>query len=198
MGNRQVSGLITFTVYTRGVAPRHWVCGIIEKQETGLFSDRSQLALLNPLGVNSSSDVLVSNLQVAPTAVQSGWEAVSVSGVFDGVHRFDAVLNTRHVIDRHHVSVGNSWNAVYVGRDGLVHVLSIKFEVRSSTHTHTHTHTLHCLASLPPSLAHSLYSLCCFPPLFVVSSPDSCSFHSPAGGERVSEATVTVQDSEYE
>lgn len=136
MGNLPVSGLITITVYTRGFAPRHWVCGIVEQQSGGLF-DSNQLELLNPLGVNSSADVLISNLNVAP--IQStGWEAVSVSGVFDGVHRFHAKLNTRlHLRQHGHVSVGNTWNSVYQGRDGQVHVLSIEFKVSCRPHYRT-------------------------------------------------------------
>ena len=135
MGNRQVSGLLSFTVYTRGFAPRHWVCGILE-QQSGMFGSNNQLAILNPLGPNSDSDVLVSGLSASPASMQAGWEAVMLSGIFDGVHRFQAVINTRRSVGEHgHLSVGNTWNAVFHGRDGQVHVLSIEFKVNTATNT---------------------------------------------------------------
>ena len=124
-----MSGLVTFTVYTRGFAPRHWVCGIIEQQSGG-FGNNTQLALLNPLGPGSDADVLVSQLAIQPVAQQSGWEAVMLRGVFDGVHGFEAVLNTRRRVgDDGHASIGNTWNAAFRGRDGAIHVLSIEFKV---------------------------------------------------------------------
>ena len=134
MGNRQVSGVVTFTVYTRGIAPRHWLCGIIE-QQSGLFGGNNQLTLLNPLGPGSEADVLVSNLSVGPVPIQSGWEAVMLRGTFDGMHGFEAILNTRREVGGNHgyVSVGNTWNAAFRGRDGQEHVLSIEFKVAHAT-----------------------------------------------------------------
>ena len=133
MGQKQVSGLLSFTVYTRGFAPRHWVCGILE-QQSGFFGQNNQVALLNPLGPNSDADVLISQLSVAPAAMRAGWEAVVLSGVFDGLHPFQAMLNTRRDVGEHgHLSANNTWNASYRGRDGQIHVLSIEFKVSAAS-----------------------------------------------------------------
>ena len=169
MGNRQVSGLLSFTVYTRGFAPRHWVCGIIE-QQTGVIFSSQQLALLNPLGANSEADVLVSGLSVAPASLSYGWESVLISGVFDGVHQFQAQLNTRREVGEHGwLSASNTWNAAFQGRDGQVHVLSIEFKVTAFTHEwRAETSFWLCptfspsCQLLPPSLRlSSVCPLCC-------------------------------------
>ena len=165
MGNRQLSGIITITVYTRGVAPRHWVCGITEQPASSFSSSStSQLTLLSPLGPGSEADVLISQLAISPMAMQYGWDGVRLSGVFDGVHRFRATLHTqRRVSDDGYASIGNTWNATYRGQDGQLHVLSIEFKVRladSLQHAHvmivcSHHYSVpdsplvHCLCVMP-------------------------------------------------
>jgi hypothetical protein len=108
--------------------------------------EAGQFDLLNPLGHNSESDVLVSGLGVAMVAAQED-EAVSVVGVFDGLHRFECSLMTRLHLRKQaglasgSACVGNSWSAAMQGRDGQTHVLCIKFEVRAATRAlHSLTH----------------------------------------------------------
>ena len=164
MGNRQVSGLLSFTVYTRGTPPRHWVCGIIE-QQTGVIRHDNTLALLSPLGAGSEADVLLSNLGIGAGATTSGgWEAVAVTGTFDGTQQFQAQLNTRREIQGRNasdaVSLSNTWNAVFQGQDGQVHILSIEFKVTAHSPTHGWTAETHVLClSTPPLYAVSLTAL---------------------------------------
>ena len=132
MGQTQVSGLLCFTVYTRGMVPRHWVCGILEKQ-SGVLRSTYQLALLNPLGPDSLADVLITNLGVTPINMGAGQEGATVTGTFDGLHQFQAVLNTRRDIGNGQASVSNTWNAAFLGREGQLHILSIEFKVTSRT-----------------------------------------------------------------
>lgn len=113
-----------------------WVCGVLEqKNQSGdFFNLPNDIALLKPLGPDSDADVLVTQLNIAPLPKRSGWEGIILRGVFDGTHHFEATLNTRRYTGDHmHVSVGDTWNAAYRGRDGLVHVLSIEFKVSSAS-----------------------------------------------------------------
>ena len=179
MGNRQVSGLISFTVYTRGIAPRHWVCGVVE-QTGGLVGER-KLQILAPLGL--AEDVLVTQLGMGQAVMENGSDGVRVRGVFDGVHSFAAILSTMQRLGDNgmhsQASIGNSWNAAFDGRDGKMHVLSIEFKVSAHMQTAGGAHHRVNVLRQVGCVAHCLnVVLCCVNCVRVWCSLVKCSCHS--------------------